>query len=146
MKALRIVLIVVGLLTLIFSVVSLLVPWERIVSFCHRFSVTLPAETEANATMYMVRLGAVTFAWAGFLFLVAAANVIKYLVLVRSLALALICIGLTCILVGARNNLPSTAFLIDGLFCLISGGLIWTLSSPLGSQAKQAAPPVEPDV
>ena len=50
MKALRIVLIVVGLLTLIFSVTSLLVPWAVIVSFCHRFAVTLPAETEANAS------------------------------------------------------------------------------------------------
>ena len=103
----------------------------------------LPPGTEANYTLYMFRVGCVTCVWAGFLFLLASADVNKYLILIRSLALALICIGLACILIGARIALPAVAFVVDGLFCLIAGGLIWTLSSPLGSQGKQAVPPAK---
>ena len=144
MKALRIILIVVGLLTLVFSVITLVLPWTMIVSGTECFGVILPAETEANITVYMTRVGSVTFAWAGVLFLLAAADPLKHLALTRSLAVASMCIGLTCILVGARIGLPVVAFLVDGLFCLIAGGLIWTLSSPLRSQSTQDAPPAEP--
>ena len=144
MKALRIVLIIVGLLTLIPSLIGLLVPWSAIVSWANYWGITLSEATEANITVYITRIGCVTFVWAGFLFLLAAADPVKYLTLTRSLAVASVCIGLTCILVGAKLGLPVVAFLIDGLFCLIAGGLIWTLTCPLKSQTQQDAPPVEP--
>jgi len=144
MKALRVVLIIVGLLTLIPSVIGVVLPWDRLVCMFKWFGVILPAVTEANYTLYLVRVGCVTYAWAGFLFLLAAVDLNKYLVLIRSLALASICVGLACILVGARIAIPTVAFLVDGLFCLISGGLIWTLSSPLSSQGKQAMSPAKP--
>ena len=144
MKALRVVLIIVGLLTLIPSVIGVVLPWDRLVCMFKWFGLTLHPETEANYTLYLVRVGCVTYAWAGFLFLLAAVDVNKYLVLIRSLALASICVGLACILVGARIAMPAVAFVVDGLFCLIAGGLIWTLSSPLSSQGKQAVPPAKP--
>ena len=144
MKALRIVLIIVGLLILIPSVIGVVLPWDRLVCMFRWFGVSLPAVTEANYMVYLARVGCVTYAWAGFLFLLAAVDLNKYLVLIRSLALASICVGLACIIVGARIAMPTVAFLVDGLFCLISGGLIWTLSSPLDSQGKQAASSAKP--
>ena len=145
MKALRIVLIIVGLLTLIPSVIGLVLPWDRLVSIWDWFGLKLSDSTDANLMAYMIRIVCVTYAWAGFLFLLAAVDLAKYLVLIRSLALASICVGLACILVGARIGLPTKAFLLDGIFCLVAGGLIWTLSSPLGRQCQQAVPPAAPD-
>jgi len=144
MKALRIVLIIVGLLILIPSVIGLVLPWDRWVCMYKWFGVNVQPQTEANYLVYLLRVCCVIWAWAGFLFPLAAVDPNRYLVLIRSLALALICIGLTCILVGIRIAMPPVAVLLDGLFCLIAGGLIWTLSSPLSSQGKQAVPPAKP--
>jgi len=119
-------------------------PWDRLVCVWNWVGLKSPDATEGSLVVYMTRVGCVTYAWAGFLFLLAAVDLNKYLVLIRSLALASICVGLACIIVGARIAMPTVAFLVDGLFCLISGGLIWTLSSPLDSQGKQAASSAKP--
>ena len=131
---LRIVLIVVGLLTLVFSLAGIFVPWQNIVAWMSTWNVTLPTALKSPITVYMFRAMSVTYAWVGFLFLLAAADPPKYLALIRTLALASICTGLACILVGTRLDLPSLVYLGDGVFCLVAGVLIWTLSIPLGRQ------------
>ena len=132
MKALRVVLIIVGLATLIPSVIGLVMPWGKLVGFWESFGLTVAPETEGSLMVYMTRAFCMTMAWAGFLFLLSAADVIKYLALIRSLALASVCVALTCILVGVKLGIPAKAYLIDGIFCLAAGGLIWTLSCPVG--------------
>ncbi len=142
MKALlRFVLIVVGLLTLLPSVAGIFVPWQRIINVVSWWQVTLPAVAKSEITVYLFRVMCVTYAWAGFLFLLAAANPPKYLVLMRTLALASICVGLACILVGTKLAIPAWGYLTDGIFCLVSGILIWTLSTTIGQTPAQAAPP-----
>ena len=140
---LRIVLIVVGLLTLVFSLAGIFVPWQNIVAWMSAWNVTLPAAPNSPITVYMFRAMCVTYAWAGFLFLLAATNLPKYLVLIRTLALASICTGLACILVGTKLDLPFLVYLGDGVSCLVAGILIWTLSIPLGRQPPQAVPPTQ---
>jgi len=130
MKALRIVLIIVGLVTLIPSLVGLFLPWGTLVCIWGKFGVEASVETEGNLMVYMTRAFCVTLVWAK--------DVIKYVCLIRSLALASVCIGLTCILVGVRVGIPTAAYLIDGIFCLVAGGLIWTLSSPANCQCSPA--------
>ena len=142
MKALlRVVLIVVGLLTLLPSLAGIFVPWQRIIDVVGWWQVTLPAVADSAITVYIFRTMCVTYAWAGFLFLLAATNPPKYLVLIRTLALASICVGLTCILVGTKLALPAWGYLADGIFCLVAGILIWTLSTATGQTPAQAAPP-----
>ena len=143
MKALlQIVLIVVGLLLLILSVVVLVCPWENIVANCQNwFSLILPSAVVSPITVYMFRAMCVTYAWAGFLFLLAAANPLKYLALIRVLALASICTGLACILVGSKLDLPPLVYWSDGVSCLVAGILIWTLSIPLGREPAQQTEP-----
>ena len=145
MKApLRTVLIVVGLLLLILSVVVLVSPWENIVVSCRDwFSLILPSAVVSPITVYMFRAMCVTYAWAGFLFLLAAGNPLKYLALIRVLALASICTGLACILVGSKLDLPPLVYWGDGVSCLVAGILIWTLSIPLGRPPAQVAPPTQ---
>jgi len=144
MKALlRIVLIVVGLLTLAFSLAGIFVPWQNIVDWMSTWNVTLPAAPDSPITVYMFRAMCVTYAWAGFLFLLAAADLSKYLVLIRTLALASICTGLACILVGSKLDLPPLVYLGDGVSCLVAGILIWTLSIPLSRQPAQVVPPTQ---
>ena len=144
MKALRIVLIIVGLLTLIFSAMGVFVPWETMISWAKSWNVQFRPAVESPITVYLFRVGCVTWAWAGVLFLVAAVNPVKYLALIRSLALACVCLGLTCILVGVKLDLPAKGYLIDGVFCLVAGGLIWALSTLGGQQhARLQAPPAE---
>jgi len=141
---LRIVLIVVGLLTLVFSLAGIFVPWQNIVAWMSTWNVTLPAAPDSPITVYMFRAMSVTYAWAGFLFLLAAADPPKYLALIRTLALALVCVGLACILVGVKVGLPMKPVLFcDGIPCLVAGVLIWTLSIPLGRQPAQAVPPTQ---
>ena len=103
----------------------------------------MPSAVTSPITVYMFRAMCVTYAWAGFLFLLAAANLPKYLVLIRTLALASICTGLACILVGTKLDLPSLVYLGDGVSCLVAGVLIWTLGIPLGRQPAQAVPPTQ---
>ena len=131
MKALRVVLIVVGLVTLIPSVIGLFVPWEKLVCLWGAFGLEVGGETEGSLMVYMTRAFCVTLAWAGALFLLASKDVGKYVCLIRCLALASVCVGLTCILVGVRIGIPPLAYLGDGIFCLVAGGLIWTLSCPV---------------
>ncbi len=140
---LRIVLIVVGLLTLVFSLAGIFVLWQNIVAWMSIWNVTLPAAPDSPITVYMFRAMSVTYAWAGFLFLLAATNPPKYLVLIRTLALASICTGLACILVGSKLDLPPLVYWGDGVSCLLAGILIWTLSIPLGRQPAQVAPPTQ---
>ena len=138
---LRLVLIIVGLLTLLPSIAGIFIPWQRIIDLVGRWQVTLPAVTDSAITVYIFRAMCVTYAWAGFLFLLAAANPTKYLVLIRTLALASICVGLTCILVGTKLAIPAWGYLADGIFCLVAGILIWTLSTAIGEKPAQVAPP-----
>ncbi len=140
---LRIVLIVVGLLTLLFSLAGIFVPWQNIVAWMSRWNVTLPAVPDSPITVYMFRAMSVTYAWAGFLFLLAATNLSKYLVLIRTLALASVCTGLACILVGSKLDLPPLVYWGDGVSCLVAGILIWTLSIPLGREPAQVVPPTQ---
>ena len=107
MKALRVVLIVVGLATLIPSLIGLFMPWDRLVDFWETFGLKVAAETEGNLMVYMLRGLCMTMVWAGFLFLLSASDVIKYLALIRSLAVACVCVGLTCILVGVQMGIPT---------------------------------------
>ena len=142
MKAmLRVVLIIVGLVTLLPSLAGIFVPWQRVIDLFNFWQVTLPSVAESPITAYMFRAMCVTYAWAGFLFLLAAANPPKYLVLIRTLALASICVGLTCILVGTKLGIPAWGYLADGIFCLLAGTVIWTLSTAIGQTPAQAAPP-----
>ncbi len=139
---LRIVLIVVGLLTLAFSLAGIFVPWQNIVAWMSTWKVTLPAAPDSPITVYMFRAMCVAYAWSGFLFLFAAANPLKYLALIRVLALASICSGLACILVGSKLDLRPLVYWGDGVSCLVAGILIWTLSIPLGREpGQQAVPP-----
>ncbi len=140
---LRIVLIVVGLLTLVFSLAGIFVPWQNIVACMSAWNVALPAVPDSPITVYMFRAMCVSYAWAGFLFLLAAADPPKYLALIRTLALASICTGLACILIGSKLDLPSIVYLGDGISCLVAGVLIWTLSIPMGRQPAQAVPPTQ---
>ncbi len=141
MKALlRIVLIVVGLGLLILSVVALVCPWECIVAnYLNWFSLILPSAVVSPITVYMFRAMCITYAWAGFLFLLGVTNPLKYLALIRVLALASVCTGLTCILVGSKLDLPPLVYWSDGVSCLVAGILIWTLSIPLGREPGQQA-------
>ncbi len=140
---LKIVLIVVGLLTLVFSLAGIFVPWQNIVAWMSTWNVTLPAVPDSPITVYMFRAMSVICAWAGFLFLLAAANPPKYLVLIRTLALASICTGLTCILVGSKLDLRPLVYWGDGISCLVAGVLIWTLSIPLGQEPAQQSADAE---
>ncbi|NIA08041.1 MAG: hypothetical protein GWP14_10500 [Actinobacteria bacterium] len=146
MKALRVVLIIVGLVTLIPSVIGLFLPWEKLVCIWGAFGIEVARETEGSLLVYMTRAFFATLAWAGVLFLLAATDVNKYLALIRSLALASVCVGLTCILVGVNIGIPSMAYLGDGIFCLVAGGLIWTLSSPINCKCGQTEPSNKADV
>ena len=145
MKALRVVLIVVGLVTLIPSVIGLFLPWEKLVCLWGVFGLEVAGETEGSLMVYMTRAFCVTLAWAGGLFLLSAKDVKKYLVLIRSLAVASVCVGLTCILVGVNVGIPTLAYLGDGIFCLVAGGLIWTLSCQTSSKCGEAAPSSKED-
>ena len=145
MKALGVVLIIVGLVTLIPSVIGLFMPWEKLVCVWGAFGLEVANETEGSLMVYMTRAFCVTLAWAGALFLLGASDVNKYLCLIRSLALGSVCVGLTCILVGVNISIPTVAYLGDGLFCLVAGGLIWTLSSPANCKRIPVQPSSEED-
>jgi hypothetical protein len=145
MKALRVVLIIVGLVTLIPSLVGLFLPWGTLVCFWGKFGVKASVETEGSVLVYMTRAFCVTLVWAGALFLLAAKDVSKYVCLIRSLALASVCVGLTCIVVGVRVGIPTIAYLGDGIFCLVAGGLIWTLSSQGSCKCGPAEPSSKED-
>lgn len=138
MKALRIVLVIVGLLILVVSLPGVFVPWEKIVWLAEQSGLTLPTAAQSGIMVYLVRASFMTFAWAGVLFLLAAVDPTKYMGLVRALALALICIGLTCVLVGTKLALPRWVYLIDGGIGLLGGALIWTLSCPATRPGRQA--------
>ena len=138
MKALRTVLIIVGLIMLIPSVIGVFLSWDKLISVWGAFGVEVPGETEGSLTVYVTRALCMTMVWAGAMFLLGASDVKKYVSLIRGLALASVCVGLTCIVVGVNIGIPAVAYLSDGLFCLIAGGLIWTLSSPIGCQSKEA--------
>ncbi len=139
---LRIVLIIVGLLTLGFALVGIFVPWHNVVAWMSTWNVTLPAVTDSPMVIYMFRSMFVVYAWAGVLFLLASADPPKYLALIRILAWALVSVGLACILVGIRLGLPMKPVLFyDAIPCLAAGILIWTLSIPSPQKpAKPASP------
>lgn len=137
MKALRVILIIVGLITLIPSVIGLFMPWEKLVCIWGAFGLEVAGETEGSLMVYMTRAFCATLVWAGALFLLAASDVNKYLCLIRILALASVCVGLTCILVGVNIGISTVAYLGDGIFCLVAGGLLWTLSSPMKCGCKK---------
>ena len=146
MKALlRVVLILVGLLTLIPSVLGIVWPWDKLVSLGKEyFDLSVPTAFESPITVYIFRAMCVTYVWAGFLFLLSASNPAKYLVLIRSLALASLCVGLTCILVGVKLGLPIKPVLFyDGIPCLVAGILIWTLSIVAVQKPEDVAPPAQ---
>ena len=146
MKALlRVVLILVGLLTFIPSALGIVWPWDNLISLSKKyFELTLPLAVESPITVYIFRAMCVTYVWAGFLFLLSASNPVRYLALIRSLALASVCVGLTCILVGVKLNLPIKPVLFcDGIPCLVAGILIWTLSSGAVQKPEDVAPPAQ---
>lgn len=134
MKALRVILIIVGLLTLITSVIGVFLPWTMLTTVWEKFGIEAAAETEGSLLVYMTRAMCMVMAWAGVLFLLGAKDVEKHLCMIRILAVASVCVGLTCIVAGIRISIPAIAYLGDGLFCLIAGGLIWTLSCPMKCQ------------
>ena len=116
---LRIVLIIVGLLTLGFALVGIFVPWHHVVAWMSTWKVTLPTVPESPIVVYMFRSMFVVYAWAGVLFLLASANPPKYLALIRILAWALVSLGLACILVGIRVGLPiKPVVFCDAIPCL----------------------------
>ncbi len=128
---LRIVLIVIGLLTLGFALVGVFVPWHNIVVWMSTWNITLPAVPDSPIVVYMFRSMSVVYAWAGVLFLLASADPTKYVVLIRILAWALVSVGLACILVAVKLALPIKPVLFcDAIPCLAAGILIWTLSIP----------------
>ena len=146
MKALlRVVLILVGLLILIPSVLGIVWPWDNLISLSKKyFELTLPLAVESPITVYMFRAMWVTYTWAGFLFLLCAGNTAKYLVLIRTLALASMCVGLTCIFVGVKLGLPMKPVLFcDGIPCLVAGILVWTLSSAAEQKPEDVALPAQ---
>ncbi len=136
MKALRIVLVVVGLLILVFSLPGVFVSWEKLGWLAQKGGLAWPEASESGIMVYAVRASFMTFVWAGVLFLLAAVDPVKYVGLVRALAVALVCIGITCVLVGVKRGLPFWVYLIDGGIGLVGGGLIWTLSCPTGKAGK----------
>jgi len=138
MKALRAVLIIVGLITLIPCAIGVFLSWDKLVSVWGVFGVEVARETEGSLTVYVTRALFMTMAWAGAMFLLGASDVKKYVSLIRGLALASVCVGLTCIVVGVNISIPVAAYLGDGIFCLVAGGLIWTLSSPIRCQSEEA--------
>lgn len=132
MKALRIVLVVVGLSILVFSIPGVFVPWEKLGWLAEKGGLAWPAAGESGIMVYLVRASFMTFVWAGVLFLLAATDPVKYVGLARTLAVALVFIGVTCILVGVKQGLPFWTYLTDGVIGLVGGGLIWVLSCPIG--------------
>ena len=138
MKALKAVLIIVGLLTLITSVIGVFLPWTMLTTVWEKLGIEAAAETEGSLLVYMTRALCMVMAWAGVLFLMGAKNVEKHLCMIRVLAVASVCVGITCIVVGIRIGIPAMAYLGDGLFCLIAGGLIWTLSSSARAKPEPA--------
>ena len=136
MKALRIVLVVVGLLILGFSLPGVFLSWGSLGWLADKGGLVWPAAGKSGIMVYVVRASFMTFVWAGVLFLLAAVDPVKYVGLVRALAVALVCIGITCVLVGVRHRLPFWVYLIDGGIGLVGGGLIWTLSCPIGKAEK----------
>lgn len=140
---LRVVLIIVGLVILVFSLPGVFWPWDELASLAKKyFDLSVPTALESPVVVYMFRAMCVTYVWAGFLFFLGASNPAKYLVMIRSLALACVCVGLSCILVGIRLGMPMKHVLLwDGIPCLVAGILIWTLSIPLGREPAQAVPP-----
>ena len=146
MKALlRVVLIIVGLAILIFSALGVFWPWDKLVSLGKEcFDLSVPTALTSPITVYIFRAMCVTYVWAGFLFLLCASNPVKYLALIRSLALASLCVGLTCILVGVKLGLPIKPVLFcDGIPCMVAGILIWTLSTGAVQKPEDAAPPAQ---
>ena len=143
--ALRIVLIVAGLLTLLPSVLGVVWPTDKLAAWGQEYlNMTLAPGADTAFTVYLFKAASMTWAWAGVLLLLAAANPAKYLVLIRTLALAAIFIGISCILVGAKVGLPTWVYLGDGLSCLIGGVLIWTLSTAIGQECKPSVTSAEP--
>ena len=103
---LKIVLIVIGLLTLGFALAGIFVPWHNIVVWMSTCNITRPAAIDSPVVVYMFRSMSVVYAWAGVLFLLASADPTKYVALIRILAWALVSVGLARILVAVKLALP----------------------------------------
>ena len=142
---LRIVLIVVGLALLISSVWLLVWPWEKLASSAQeRFGLVVPSAVESPITVYIFRAMCITYAWAGILFLIGAADPLKYLALIRTLALTSVSIGLVCLLVGVNVGLPIKPVLFcDVIPSLVAGVLILALSGGINQEPAKAAPPTQ---
>jgi len=123
MRALKICLWIVGIFFLT-GLVGLFLPdavWVSIVQF---FGVEAAAFTDFPLAEYMLRACLAMSAIIGVYLIVMALDPAKYKVLIPLTGLALMSLGLVCLLSGLLSAMPAKWFIADSFSCMLPGTMI----------------------
>jgi len=133
MKALKAVLVVLGLLCVLTSAPAVFAPWSAVTAFLGLFG--LQAPPDHPAVLYGLRVGSLAFALIGIFFLVLATDPLRYRPMLVLAVWGLFLTGGVALVTGRLTHMQPFWYLGDVVSCFLAAVLI------LAFWPKQAAPP-----
>ena len=124
MKELKIVLWVCAVSCLLGFVFGAL-PWKAITAWFGFFGIQPPATDPI--TSYMLRLCMATFGLIGIFFVILARNPMKYGEMLPLAGFGILFMGIFSLLGGIRYGFPVWTYIIDFIFCIVAGVLVFVL-------------------
>ena len=132
MRALKTCLWITGVFFLL-SIIGLFMPFSVWQSLAKFFGVE--PFPDSPLLVYLIRAMSATYVGVGVFYIILASNPDKYRKLVLFSGIALVLLGLVCVISGQMLDLPAKWFLSDSLSCIILGFLIivfWQKGSKAG--------------
>ena len=124
MKGLKIVLWVCAVSCLLGFAFGVL-PWKAILAWFGFFGIQPPASDPI--TTYMLRLCMATFGLIGIFFVILARNPMKYGEMLPLAGFGILFMGFFSLLGGIRYGFPVWTYIIDFIFCIVAGVLVFIL-------------------
>jgi hypothetical protein len=97
-------------------------PWQAITDWANAFGVQIP--TAEPFTAYFFRLSLATYGMIGVFFVILARNPLKYGGMLLLAAYGLLLLGVLILIGSIRYALPFITYIVDVIFCFITGLLI----------------------
>jgi hypothetical protein len=132
MKALKVVLVVLGIVCILSTAPAVVAPWPAIVHWAGVFGYEVPADHPVF--VYCVRLSALGYALIGVFFLVVASDPLRYRPMLVLAVCGLLLTAALALATGWLTQMQPPWYLVDCVFSLVAALLILAL------WPKQASP------